>query len=258
MKKRVVVWGTGNVGRPAIRAVVAHRDLELAGAVVVNPDKVGKDIGALAGIENQGVYATDDWQSLIKQNIDCVVYTANADTRAEEAFIELLTVLSAGVNVVSTSFYPLLFPAGEGAIKEAIEPVQMVCEQNNSSVFVSGIDPGWAMDILPILLSGVVSDIEEIRIQEIFNYGLYDQPEVVRDVIGFGQPMENNPRMLEEESLKTVWAPMINIIAAALEYPLDGIETFVEKLPWKKIFTWTVWVSLKKAPKVPSGSKCVV
>ncbi|MEH6549906.1 MAG: hypothetical protein V7711_12910 [Pseudomonadales bacterium] len=234
MKKRVVVWGTGNVGRPAIRAVVSHRDLELVGVIVSNPDKVGKDAGTLAGIAEQGVLATDDWQALIKTEFDCLVYTANADTRAEAAFMELLTVLSAGINVVSTAFYPLLFPSGFAAIKEAIEPVQMVCEQNDCSVFVSGVDPGWAMDILPILLSGVVSDIEEIRIQEIFNYGLYDQPEVVREVIGFGQPMENNPRMLEQQALTTVWAPMINIIAKALDYELDGIEIFVEKRPLEK------------------------
>ena len=41
MTYRVVVWGTGNVGRPAIRAVAAHRDLELVGVVVSNPAKVG-------------------------------------------------------------------------------------------------------------------------------------------------------------------------------------------------------------------------
>ena len=48
---RVVVWGTGNVGRPAIRAVAAHRDLELAGVIVANPDKVGVDAGALADLK---------------------------------------------------------------------------------------------------------------------------------------------------------------------------------------------------------------
>ena len=48
MTYRVVVWGTGNVGRPAIRAVAAHRDLELVGVVVSNPAKVGKDAGELA------------------------------------------------------------------------------------------------------------------------------------------------------------------------------------------------------------------
>ena len=57
---RVVVWGTGNVGRPAIRAVAAHRDLELAGVIVANPDKVGVDAGVLAGLEPLGVAATDD------------------------------------------------------------------------------------------------------------------------------------------------------------------------------------------------------
>lgn len=231
MKKRVVVWGTGNVGRPAIRAVVAHQQLELAGVIVSNPEKVGKDAGALAGIADQGVVATDDWQALITHNIDCVVYTANADTRGQEAFMELLGLLSAGINVVSTAFYPLMYPPGEGVIKEAIEPVQAVCEQNNCSVFVSGVDPGWAMDILPVLLSGVVSGIEEIRMQEIFNYGLYDQPEVVRDVIGFGQPMENNPRMLEDSALKLVWSPTIYMLSKELDYPIDSVETFVEKLP---------------------------
>ena len=60
MMQRVVVWGTGNVGRPAIRAVAAHRGLELAGVVVANPDKVGRDAGELAFLDPLGVPATDD------------------------------------------------------------------------------------------------------------------------------------------------------------------------------------------------------
>lgn len=230
-KRRVVVWGTGNVGRPAIRAVVAHKELELAGVIVANPDKVGKDAGELAGLSAIGVAATDDWASLIKQDIDAVVYTASADTRGEAAFMDLIGCLSEGINVVSTSFYPLLYPSGSGAIKEAIEPVQMLCEQNECSAFVSGVDPGWAMDILPVLLSGVVSDIEEIRMQEVFNYALYDQPDVVRDVIGFGKSMDELPQMLEEGSLKLVWGPMVELVAASMDYPLDSIETQVERLP---------------------------
>ncbi|MCB1614902.1 MAG: hypothetical protein KDI30_02705 [Pseudomonadales bacterium] len=231
MKKRVVVWGTGNVGRPAIRAVLAHRDLVLAGVIVSSPEKAGKDAGELAGISPCGVMATCDWQTLVRDDIDAVVYAANAELRPEEAFMEMITCLSAGVNVVSTAFYPLLFPGGKYAIREAVDPVQAVCEQVGSSVFVSGVDPGWAMDILPILLSGVVSDIEEIRVQEIFNYATYDQPELVRGIIGFGSSMAVLPRMLEEQSLLTVWAPMVEMIARALDYPLDSIETRVERRP---------------------------
>ncbi|GAB3278949.1 dihydrodipicolinate reductase [Parahaliea aestuarii] len=234
MNKRVVVWGTGNVGRPAIRAVLAHRDLDLVGVIVSNPAKVGRDAGELAGIDPVGLTATDDWRAVVEQDVDCIVYAANADTRGEAAFIELISVLAAGINVVSTAFYPLLYPRGQGALREAIDPVEAVCQQNNSSVFVSGIDPGWAMDILPVLLSGVVSDIEEIRMQEIFNYGLYDQPEVVREVIGFGKSMDELPRMLEDSAMKTVWGPMVQLVAAALDYPLDSIETAVERLPLEK------------------------
>ena len=189
MQKRVAVWGTGNVGRPAIRAVIAHRELELVGVVVSNPDKVGRDAGELAGIEPVGVYATADWQMLLRDGrLDALVYTANADTRGPDAFMELLACLEAGVNVVSTAFYPLLYPAC--GLPEAVAPVAAACSTGDCSVFVSGVDPGWALDILPILASGVVSDIREVRIQEIFNYGLYDQPEVVRNVIGFGNGME--------------------------------------------------------------------
>ena len=56
----------------------------------------------------------------------------------------------------------------------------------------------------------------------------------MREVIGFGQAMENQPRMLEPQALKTVWAPMIHIIADALDYPIDSIETFVEKRALEK------------------------
>ena len=236
MKKRVVVWGTGNVGRPAIRAVAAHPGLELAGVVVSNPAKVGVDAGVIAGVAPLGVKATDDWKALLKNNIDCVVYTANADMRAEAAFGELLTVLAMGINVVSTSFYPLLYPPA--GIPQVNDLIKGTCEKGNSSVFVSGIDPGWVMDILPIFLSSVVSDIREIRCREIFNYALYDQPQVVREVIGFGQTMGETPRMLQETSLKMVWGPMVQMIADGLGYSLDGIETFVERRALDK----DVWV----------------
>lgn len=232
MKKRVVVWGTGNVGRPAIRAVAAHRELELVGVIVADPAKVGRDAGEIAGIAPLGVQATNDWKHLLKSGVDAVVYTANADMRPQEAFGELIACLHMGVNVVSTAFYPLLYPPS--GIKEVNELIADACRKGNSSVFVSGIDPGWAMDILPVLLSGVVSDIREIRSREIFNYALYDQPQVVREVIGFGKPMTELPRMLNETSLKTVWAPMVQIVADSLQYPLDSIETVVERRPLEK------------------------
>jgi len=229
MSFRVVVWGTGNVGRPALRAVAAHRDLELAGVVVSNPSKVGRDAGELAGLEPLGVVATDDPAVAFSDDVDAVVYAATADTRPIEALDDLVACLRAGTNVVSTAFYPLLHPSS--APREVLEVVEPACAEGRSSVFVSGIDPGWALDILPSLVSGVCAGIEEIRIQELFNYALYDQPDVVREVIGFGGSMDELPLMLLDFSLDMVWAPMLRILADLLEVELDAVTTQVERWP---------------------------
>ena len=232
MTYRVVVWGSGNVGRPAIRAVAAHRDLELAGVVVSNPAKVGVDAGELAGISPLGVAATDDVEVALADGIDAVIYTATADTRPMEAYMDLERLLRAGRNVVSTSFYPLLHPAS--APKELMGILEPAWEAGSSSVFVSGIDPGWALDILPALVSGVGAGITEIRIQEVFNYALYDQPDVVRNMIGLGGPMDRLPQMLEELSLMMVWAPMVRVLADMLEVSLEDITTTVERRPLER------------------------
>lgn len=229
MSYRVIVWGTGNVGRPAIRAVNSHRDLELAGVIVANPAKVGLDAGEIAGIGRLGVSATDDWQAALAAGADAVVYTATADIRPEEAMRDLLACLHAGMNVVSTSFYSFLHPGSCPA--EALKPLEAACKQGGASLLVSGIDPGWAMDALPIMLSGAVSGIREIRSREIFNYALYDQPRVVREVIGFGQSMNETPLMLHDFAIEMVWAPMLRIVGEALQAPVEGIEVQVERRP---------------------------
>jgi len=229
MALNVVVWGTGNVGRPAIRAVVSHRDLELVGVVVSNPDKVGRDAGELAGLAPVGVLATDDTSVAFADHVDAVVYAATADTRPMEAYADLERLLRAGRNVVSTSFYPLLHPPSAPAmLMDMLDPAM---EAGGSSVFVSGIDPGWALDILPALVSGVGAGITELRIQEIFNYALYDAPDVVRNMIGLGGPMDALPQMLQDQSLHMVWAPMVRVLADLLEVEVERIETSVERRP---------------------------
>jgi 2,4-diaminopentanoate dehydrogenase len=232
MTLRVAVWGTGNAGRPALRAVAAHRDLELVGCIVQNPDKVGRDAGDLAGIGALGVAATDQADAVLADGVDAIVYTATADTRPEEALTDLVACLRSGADVVSTSFYPLLHPAS--APRMLLDVVEPACAEGDSSVFVSGIDPGWALDILPALVSGVSAGIEEIRVQELFNYALYDQPEVVRELIGFGGPLDVTPLMLLDFSLDMVWAPMVRILAEMLEVELEDVTTFVERLPLER------------------------
>ena len=229
MSLNVVVWGTGNVGRPAIRAVLSHADLNLSGVIVSNPDKAGRDAGELAAQPSTGVIATTDWRSVLDTGPDAVVYTASADTRPEEAFADLTACLEAGINVVSTAFYSYLHPGS--APDEVLAPINAACEKSGASLFVSGIDPGWVMDMLPVVLTGASSDIREVRTREIFNYALYDQPHVVREVIGFGTSMDELPLMLHDFAIEMVWAPMVRLVGEALGKPVEEIKVAVERLP---------------------------
>lgn len=229
MNKKVIVWGTGNVGRPAIRAVLSHQELELEAVIVSNPDKEGKDAGLIAGIDACGVSATIDWQAALRSGADALVYSATADTRPEEAIAELLACLDTGINVVAPGFYFYLDP--ENTPAEVLEPIQQACDRSGASLFVSGIDPGWMMDMLPVVLSGASAGISEIRTREIFNYALYDQPQVVREVIGFGMPMDELPMMLHDFAIDMVWSPMLKLVGKALNKPVEHIEINVERRP---------------------------
>src|SRR3954451_8640825 len=97
---RVVQWTTGNVGKRCVRAVVGHPDLELVGCYAWSPDKVGRDVGELCGIEPVGVTATDDVEALFALQPDCVLYNPMWPSTDE-----IVRILEAGVNVVSTAAF---------------------------------------------------------------------------------------------------------------------------------------------------------
>ncbi len=100
---KVVVWGTGNVGRPALRAVVAHAELDLVGVVVSSPEKVGKDAGELCGLPATGVRAVDSFEAAAQGGVDAVVYAASGDFRPMEDLDDVERCLRAGASVVTTS-----------------------------------------------------------------------------------------------------------------------------------------------------------
>ena len=121
---RVVLWGTGNVGRHALAGIDARPDLELVGVWVSNPDKEGKDAGELAGLgRTLGVTATGDAEALLALEPDCIVHTAMADDRLPDALADLRTFLRRGHNVVSSGPVFLQYPEGDMA-RRLDEPIR--------------------------------------------------------------------------------------------------------------------------------------
>ncbi|MEU4831176.1 dihydrodipicolinate reductase [Streptosporangium sp. NPDC023615] len=226
MVYRVMQWGTGNVGRNTLAGIRARPDLELVGCYVFSPDKRGRDAGVLAGLSPMGVAASGDAEALLALRPDCVVYTAMADTRVFETLDELGTILRAGVNVVSSGPVPLQFPDGS-----LDAPVREAAREGGTSIWVNGIDPGFANDWLPLALTGISERIDEVRCAEVLNYATYHQPTVLFDVMGFGGDLDDVPPLLRPGVLTMAWGGVVRQIAAGLEVTLDAIEEFHVRLP---------------------------
>ena len=227
MTYRVIQWSTGNVGARALRASIEHPDLELVGLWVHSPDKVGRDAGELAGLATTGVLATNDVDALLALDADVVSHNATGDLRPQEAVAEMCRFLESGKNVVSSSVVSLLYPPS--ADPRVVERLEQACATGNASLFTSGIDPGFANDLLPLTLAGFCEEIASVRVQEILNYATYDQPEVLFETMGFGKPLDYPALLLLPGSISVAWAGVVEMMAAAMGVELDRIEEVCER-----------------------------
>ncbi|MFI5779974.1 diacylglycerol kinase [Nocardia sp. NPDC051570] len=231
MTYRVVQWSTGNVGRWALRSIIARRELELVGVWVSGPDKAGRDAAELAGLdEPTGILATTDAQALLALRPDCILHTAMADDRLADAIEDLKTFLRAGINVVSSSPVFLQFPYGT-LPSEAIDPIVEAAREGGASLWVNGIDPGWANDWLPLLITSGSERIDRIVCSELMDYSTYDNPKVLFDIMGFGGTLDELPMLLRPGILTLAWGSVIRQLAAALDVELDSVTQHFERLP---------------------------
>ena len=178
---RVIQWATGSVGRETLKAILMHPALELAGVLVHSDEKSGLDAGELCGAPATGILATADKDAIFACQADCVVYAPRlADVD------EVCTLLRSGKNVVCT---PFLFHRSPSTDADA-RKVEAACREGGSSVYGTGIHPGFVGMVLPLALSGMSRTIDHVRIQERADWTFYDSPRITFDNMRFGHPLE--------------------------------------------------------------------
>src|SRR3954454_1678746 len=218
---RVVVWSTGTIGRHAIAGVDAHPDLELVGVWTSTPAKEGRDAGELAGLDRElGIKATTDRDALIALAPDAIVHTAMADDRVFECIDDLTAFVAAGINVTSSG--PVLLQWPEQILPpEMIATIEAACAKGNASMHINGIDPGFANDVLPLVMTSLSRRIDEVRVMEICDYSTYYQPVVMNEMFGFGKPMDEVGMIFQPGILSMAWGSVVRQIAAGLDVTLD-------------------------------------
>ncbi len=211
---RIIQWMTGDVGQVGVRHFADNPTFELVAVLVHSTDKVGKDAGEIAGIPPTGVIATDDIDSVIAMDADCVFYTPiimDVDT--------VCRLLRSGKNVVTTSgfFYPSPDFAADA------DTIRAACADGGTSFHGGGIHPGYAGDILPVTLARVMSRIDQIRVEEVVNV-LTDAPLDHIDWMGFGKDKD---RFLSEPTILGLGLPFF---AQSMYMIADGLGVTIDQV----------------------------
>jgi hypothetical protein len=224
---RIVVWATGGIGANAIRAITRRPDLKLAGVWVHTPGKIGRDVGELAGGEAIGLTATHDSEALIALRPDCIVYAASGPERDAAAVPDYVRFLEAGINVVTTTSTGLVYPpVFEAMWRDKLDAAAM---KGRSSLYASGIFPGFASDQLALLLSTQSKSIHSIRVTEVSLNDHYPVASVMMDGMGFGRPLDFNPALNRPGVIENSWRAPIHLIAAGLGVPIREIRGSLQR-----------------------------
>jgi len=228
--KRVVVWGTGFVGRMVIPEIVRQPRFELVGVGVSNPEKVGRDAGEICGIGPIGVRATDVVDELIALRPDALVHYGPTAARAADNISLMGAFLRAGIDVCSTAMTPWVWPAMALNPPAWIEPITAACEEGRASCFTTGIDPGFANDLFPMTLMGLCGEVRSVKALELLDYINYEGD--YEEEMGIGRTPEFTPLLEHTDILVMSWGATVPMIAHAVGIELDAITT-----------TWDKWVT---------------
>jgi hypothetical protein len=231
MAIRVAHVGTGNVGRLALHQLVTDARFELVALGVSTPAKVGRDAGELAGLDvRTGVHAVGDLDAVLASAPECLVYCAMGDNRTPEAIEDVRKILAAGVNVVGSAPVVLQYP-WHLLPPSYVDGLEAAATDAGVSLFVTGVDPGFANDLLPFALASTCRRVEQVRCLEIADYATYDGATVMYEVMGFGRPLEEVPMLLQPGILGIAWGTTIRQLAAGLGIEIDEITESYEREP---------------------------
>ncbi|WP_280426249.1 NAD(P)H-dependent amine dehydrogenase family protein [Nocardia carnea] len=212
---RVAQWSTGTIGSRALRALVDHPELVLAGVYSHTPAKQGRDAAELCGSPAPtGVPATGDIGEILRGTPDCVLYmpqTCDID--------EVCRILDAGTNIVTTAgvfHHPGSMDPGVRARVEA------ACATGGTSIHSTGSSPGFITEAVPLVLASIQRHLDKLSIQEYADLSQRNSPAILFDVMGFGAP-PGDFAQVRLDHLRNSFGPSLRLLADGIGLPLDEV-----------------------------------
>lgn len=158
---RVVQFGLGPIGQACAKVVLQKSGLELVGAIDIDPKKSGRDIAEICGLKKKiGVpVRADAAHALAEWKPHVVIHTTSSFLEHVESQLE--TIVCSKAHVVSSTeelFYPFQ------RNPEFCQRMDSLARQHGVAIVGTGVNPGFAMDILPLCLTSACTSVEKITV----------------------------------------------------------------------------------------------
>ncbi len=169
MKKqpvRIAIWGFGAMGSGMAKMILNKQGFDIVGVVDTYEGFVGKSIFSFLNTQNP--YTHDVFiernidRILLEESVDLVLLATDSFTK--KAFPKIKQIIESGVNVISTA-EEMAFPMAKEP--ELSKEMDYLAKKHNATILGTGVNPGMMMDLLAICISGVMSDVENMKISRI-------------------------------------------------------------------------------------------
>jgi len=210
--------GIGPIGQNMVKYAVERGCFNIVGAVDPDPDKAGKELGELCGIEPLGITVSPDFigNDAIKGKSAevAIVTTVSSIVSFESQIVELA---KAKLNIVSTC-EELFFPWNTQP--EISRRIDEICRENGVVCIGTGVNPGYLMDFLPTVLTGVCPNVKKVEVWRVQDASVRRIP--FQQKIGAGLTLEEFEAKKKDGTLRHVGLPeSVDFIADRLGWKLD-------------------------------------
>src|SRR5262245_35139880 len=221
---RVMHFGLGPIGAAIVKQVAARPGFKIVGGIDIDPAKVDRDLGDVVGLPKRlGVKVSDNAAKALKAaRPDVVVLCTSSSVRTVMPQIE--AILKTKTPIVSTT-EELAYP-GYTHVRQARQ-IDTWAKKAKVGVLSTGVNPGFAMDALPIALTAVCERVERVTVNRVQDARIRRLP--FQQKIGAGLTTEQFQKKVDDGSVRHVGlTESIAMIADALGWQLDRITDDIQ------------------------------
>jgi 2,4-diaminopentanoate dehydrogenase len=215
---KIAQIGLGPIGLECIKLAATKPWARIVGAVDRDPSKTGCNVGALTGVPQLGRLKVVESVEALREKPDLVFQTTVSTFQA--AYSQLKQLAEAGINVIS-SCEELIFPQLRNP--ELAARLDRSARRAGARVLGTGVNPGFVMDLSPAVVSGVIREIHEIRVERVVDASTRREP--LQRKIGSGMAPARFRRLLRAgQAGHAGLRESLALLAQALGYPLTDFK----------------------------------